>query len=520
MHISTRIWCPTLVLSASLALLTGWAMQRTQAEATSTNAQLAEQQRKVGDSQRWSALTSGNAIRTQALLHSTDPALDAMISAEIADTSKRITEIQQRITARTPDADEKAALERIDSARKSYVAARDMARKLKSDGQAEAARAAWGAQVHSPLAAYLSNQRAYVDLQGERSNALRTAVAASHMAMLWQLGAALGALTLGLIVSTVLLVRAVCRPLRGLADVAKRIGEGDLTVPLERERNDEIGAVMRSLAQMRDALRGIVGQVRSSAESIQVASAEVAAGNLDLSQRTEQAAASLQQTAGSLEQLTGNVRQSADAAAQANHLAASASAVAMRGGNVVADVVRTMDEINVASKRIADIISTIDGIAFQTNILALNAAVEAARAGEQGRGFAVVAGEVRSLAQRSAEAAREIKVLISASVERVESGAKLVGDAGSTMTEIVSRVRRVSDMIGEISAASSEQSGGIVSVNGAIGSLDQMTQQNAALVEEGAAAAESLRAQAQQLSQAIAVFRLPEAEPVTASTGS
>jgi methyl-accepting chemotaxis protein len=248
--------------------------------------------------------------------------------------------------------------------------------------------------------------------------------------------------------------------------------------------------------------------VRQSAESIQVASAEVASGNTDLSQRTEQAASNLQQTAGSVEQLTSSVRQSADAAAQANQLASSASAVAQRGGQVVSQVVSTMDEINTSSKRIADIIGTIDGIAFQTNILALNAAVEAARAGEQGRGFAVVASEVRSLAQRSAEAAREIKTLIGTSVDKVETGARLVQDAGSTMNEIVASVQRVTDVIGEITAAATEQSGGIAQVNSAIGSLDQMTQQNAALVEESAAAAESLRDQAQRLNGVVATFNL------------
>ena len=277
---------------------------------------------------------------------------------------------------------------------------------------------------------------------------------------------------------------------------------------MDIQRDDEIGEVLQSLAQMRDALRKIVGDVRQSAESIQVASAEVASGNTDLSHRTEQAASSLQQTASSMAQLTSNVRQSADAAAQAKQLAASASSVAQRGGAVVAQVVSTMDQINGSARRIADIIGTIDGIAFQTNILALNAAVEAARAGEQGRGFAVVASEVRSLAQRSAEAAREIKALINASVERVDTGSRLVKDAGDTMGEIVASVQRVTDIIAEITAAAIEQSGGIGLINGTVGSLDQMTQQNAALVEQSAAAAESLRDQAQRLSQSMQVFRL------------
>ena len=252
-------------------------------------------------------------------------------------------------------------------------------------------------------------------------------------------------------------------------------------------------------------------QVRASAGSVNTASDEIATGNHDLSARTEQAASSIQETASAMEQLTATVRNSADSARQANQLAASAAEVAQRGGAVVSQVVSTMDEINHSSKKISDIIGTIDGIAFQTNILALNAAVEAARAGEQGRGFAVVASEVRSLAQRSAEAAREIKGLIVASVERVEAGSKLVADAGQTMDEIVGSVKRVSDVIGEISTASSEQSDGIGQVGVAITQLDQMTQQNAALVEESTAAAESLRQQAQRLNEALAGFRLAAA---------
>jgi methyl-accepting chemotaxis protein len=249
-----------------------------------------------------------------------------------------------------------------------------------------------------------------------------------------------------------------------------------------------------------------IAQVRRSADSIGVAAAEIASGNLDLSQRTEQAASSLQETSNSMEQLTGTVRQTADAARTANQLASSASTVAQRGGAVVADVVSTMEDINASSRKIADIIGTIDGIAFQTNILALNAAVEAARAGEQGRGFAVVASEVRNLAQRSAAAAREIKSLIGASVEKVESGSRLVQDAGATMGEIVASVQRVSDVIGEISAAAAEQNNGIGQVNGAVQGLDRMTQQNAALVEQSAAAAESLKDQAVRLTTLVATF--------------
>jgi len=302
--------------------------------------------------------------------------------------------------------------------------------------------------------------------------------------------------------------RWVAQPLTQLGSSLAAVAQGDLTQVVTSARRDEIGQLAAQAEAMRQTLAATIRQVREAAESIQVASSEVASGNTDLSHRTEQTASNLQQTAGAITELASHVRQSADSAAQANQLAASASQVATRGGEVVAQVVTTMDEINTSSKRIADIIGTIDGIAFQTNILALNAAVEAARAGEQGRGFAVVAGEVRSLAQRSAEAAREIKTLIGSSVERVETGARLVQDAGATMGEIVASVQRVTDIIGEISAASAEQSTGINQVNGAVGTLDQMTQQNAALVEESAAAAESLKDQAQRLSGVVSTFRL------------
>ena len=289
---------------------------------------------------------------------------------------------------------------------------------------------------------------------------------------------------------------------------AQRIASGDLTQDVPVHGSSDAVVVLRSLQELQESLRRTLGAIRGGADGVSVAAQEIATGNADLSTRTEQTASNLQQAASSMAQLTSTVNQTAESARTANQLASSASEVAARGGQVVAQVVSTMDEINTSSKKIADIIGTIDGIAFQTNILALNAAVEAARAGEQGRGFAVVASEVRSLAQRSAEAAREIKTLIGASVERVESGSRLVQDAGNTMGEIVASVQRVTDIIGEISAAASEQSGGIGQVNGAVTQLDQMTQQNAALVEESAAAAESLKEQAQRLTAVVATFKL------------
>jgi methyl-accepting chemotaxis protein len=310
---------------------------------------------------------------------------------------------------------------------------------------------------------------------------------------------------------TLMNMRSICQPLDSARALAAAIAGGDLTHDVDVQGRDETAAMMTALRQMQDSLQRMVGQVRSSTDSITTASSEIASGNQDLSHRTEQTAANLQQAASSMEQLTGTVRQSADSARQANQLATSAAEVAARGRTVVSQVVATMNEINASSKKIADIIGVIDGIAFQTNILALNAAVEAARAGEQGRGFAVVAGEVRSLAQRSAEAAKEIKSLIGASVERVDSGSKLVANAGQTMQEIVGSVQRVTDIIGEITAASTEQSDGIGQVNSSVTQLDQMTQQNAALVEESAAAAESLKEQAVKLAQLVGMFKLQAA---------
>ena len=315
-------------------------------------------------------------------------------------------------------------------------------------------------------------------------------------------------LSLAMALVGLMIIHSVTEPLGKAVNIAGQIASGDLTARIDVTAKDETGQLLRALRDMNQSLGRIVNDVRMGTDTIATASGQIAAGNLDLSSRTEQQASSLEQTAASVEQLNSTVRQNADNASQANSLAASASEVAVRGGKVVAQVVETMGSINNSSRKIVDIIGVIDGIAFQTNILALNAAVEAARAGEQGRGFAVVASEVRNLAQRSASAAKEIKMLIDDSVEKVHTGAQLVNEAGATMEEIVASVKRVTDIMGEISIASQEQTLGISQINQAISQMDDVTRQNAALVEEAAAAAESLHDQADTLSHAVSVFKM------------
>ena len=335
-----------------------------------------------------------------------------------------------------------------------------------------------------------------------------------QLAVALVLGAAL------LVVGALWLTRQMEAPMIYAVQMAEQLASGDLTATVREEGNLETQQLLRAMASLQANLAVIVGNVKSGSEGVATASAEIAQGNHDLSARTEQQASALEQTAASMEELCSTVKQNADSARTANQLAMSASTIAQEGGNVVGQVVETMKGINESSQRIADIISVIDGIAFQTNILALNAAVEAARAGEQGRGFAVVASEVRSLAGRSAEAAKEIKTLIGASVERVAHGTTLVDQAGETMTEVVSSIKRVTDIMGEISAASNEQSLGVAQVGEAVSQMDQTTQQNAALVEEMAAAASSLKSQAQDLVHTVSIFKLADAHRASAPSKS
>lgn len=341
--------------------------------------------------------------------------------------------------------------------------------------------------------------------QNEEATVLAESTYAFARNLMYSISAA--AVVFGMIIAW-WITRSIVEPINRAVVVAQTVSAGDLTSEIEVKTSDETGLLLGALKVMNDSLRKIVGEVRSGTETMSTASQEIAAGNLDLSSRTEEQASSLEETASSMEELTSTVKQNSDNARQANSLAVTASEVASRGGAVVAQVVTTMEEINESSKKIVDIISVIDGIAFQTNILALNAAVEAARAGEQGRGFAVVATEVRNLAHRSATAAQEIKLLIGNSVEKVGNGSKLVHEAGVTMTEVVESVRRVGDIISEISAAGREQTLGIDQINQAIMQMDSVTQQNAALVEQSAAAAESLQDQAASLEKVVSMFVL------------
>ena len=346
------------------------------------------------------------------------------------------------------------------------------------------------------------------ELIGKQVKAVNDEAIAEAFDSRLQIGVSLLAATAILLLVGLWLARRLTAPMNHAVGVADQLAKGNLAVPIEPSGNEETLKLLTAMARMQGSFAGIVRGVKVNAESVALASAEIAQGNQDLSSRTEQQASSLQQTAASMEELGSRVSQNAQSAAQANQLARSASSVAVKGGEVVSQVVDTMKGINESSRKISDIIQVIDGIAFQTNILALNAAVEAARAGEQGRGFAVVASEVRSLAGRSAEAAKEIKALINASVERVAFGTTLVDQAGVTMTEVVNSIKRVTDIMGEISAASSEQSAGVAQVGQAVTLMDQATQQNAALVEQMAAAAGSLKTQAQELVQTVAQFNL------------
>ncbi len=465
----------------------------------------------------WYSLNFASIRRTAAIVKSEDPSLGAYFKKDAAESVKKAAELLKGIeTLIAESGPEHELFARILEQRKAYSASRDGAVKAKADGDTEGAARILEQQFTPAAEKYQDLLQQLVTMQRASIDATATGIdndTTLSARLIMVLSAA--AVAIGTILSW-LLTRGIVRPIRTAVTVAETVAAGDLTHDFAVRGNDETGALLRALRNMNDNLAGIVSQVRTGTDTIATASHEISASNLDLSTRTEQQASALEETAASMEELTTTVRQNADNARQANQLAIAASEVATRGGAVVSEVVTTMSAINDSSKKIVDIITVIDGIAFQTNILALNAAVEAARAGEQGRGFAVVAGEVRTLAQRSAAAAKEIKELITASVTNVDTGARLVDTAGVTMEQVVGSIRRVTDIMAEITSASQEQTGGIEQVNGAIGQMDQTTQQNAALVEEAAAVAGSLQEQASRLAEAVGVFRIDNAAPAVA----
>ncbi|MYN19425.1 HAMP domain-containing protein [Rugamonas sp. FT107W] len=460
----------------------------------------------------WYVLIYSAVARTALIARSSDDTLSTTFADVIADSTKKGGELIAKLKELMASDEEKAVFESSAALRATYQKAKTDIMNAKKAGNAEEAERLYKDVFMPSATAYQNKVQALLTLQrkaiDDTAHAIDAANDRSNMLLmvLAVLMVAIGSLAAWVI------SRSITVPLKSAVAIASTVANGDLTTRFDTETSGcEIGELMTALKGMNDALHNVVSQVQSGTSTIATASNQIAAGNMDLSQRTEEQASSLEETASSMEELTSTVRQNAENARQANQLAQAASDVAERGGTIVGQVVDTMGSIDASAKKIVDIIGVIDGIAFQTNILALNAAVEAARAGEQGRGFAVVASEVRNLAQRSAAAAKEIKELIGNSVEQVDIGARLVQQAGSTMDDVVSSVRRVTDIMGEITSASSEQSIGIDQVNTAITQMDQVTQQNAALVEQAAAAAASMQEQAARLAEVAASFKLGEA---------
>jgi methyl-accepting chemotaxis protein len=506
--IGVRLGLGFAVILLFSMLITGISVWRLHDVASATRVMMEQPLAKERYISDWYGRIDSAVRRTIAIARSSDTSLSGYFAEESKVSSASSAELQKKIEALIDKPEEKAMFAGLLEQRKLYIGSRDQVYKLKGEAQVDAANEVFEKTFVPAAAKYqkmvldlLEHQRASIDTTAREIDAVAS-TSRNLMLVLAALALAFG------VVCAWVLTMGIVRPLRTAVDIARKVADGDLTAQIDASAKDETGQLLLALKDMNTSLLNIVGEVRSGTDSIATSSTQIAAGNQDLSSRTEEQAGSLEETASSMEELTSTVKQNADNARQANQLAASAAQVAVKGGEVVAQVVGTMESINASSNKIVDIISVIDGIAFQTNILALNAAVEAARAGEQGRGFAVVASEVRNLAQRSASAAKEIKTLIGASVEQVNAGSMLVAQAGSTMNDIVDSVQRVSDIITEITAASSEQSVGIDEINRAIGQMDAVTQQNAALVEESAAAAESMQHQAHNLAQVVSVFKL------------
>ena len=508
LRVAHKMWSVILGLLALMLVAAVW----TQWYGRQVNAAADEAVKKyesaITTAVTWRGLAEVAVTMSMAGFVTTDPALKADFDTRVTALTARITPVQEQINKAAVSAEDKAALAGVADARAAVRGQTDKLKELTDAGD-PAAKQDYVAKVYRPrVVAYLEAIDKFVAAQErQRDEAVRAARNSNDHLALIGAAAAIAVVALGMLLAA-MLVRSITRPLDRAVALAEAISAGDLTQDIHDNRQDELGVLTRALSGMATRLRAVVGEVRTGVDAVSSASIQIANGNHDLSARTEQTASNLEETAASMEELTATVSQSADTARQANQLASTAAQTAARGGEVVGQVVTSMQQITDSSRKINDIIGTIDGIAFQTNILALNAAVEAARAGEQGRGFAVVASEVRSLAGRSAEAAKEIKALIGASVQNVESGSAQVAQAGQTMEEIVASVRRVSDLIGEITASSTEQRDGIAQVNQAVTQLDQMTQQNAALVEESTAAATSMRDQAQRLADVVSVFNV------------
>ena len=511
LKISTRFGLVFLLVVSAFGLLAGFATWQIQSVAKLV-VHMEQETQLLHLAERWQANVRQNSARSIAIAYSDGSAMLDLFKQPIIDVTNNTTETQKAFLAAVVDEQARKRVDAVGEVRKTWVATRDQANALKAAGDEAGAKALVQSKLVPGTVDYIRVTEALVNGQLESVRATNKDIQDRFAHLLWWGGAALVVCVLIAIYASWSLSRSVSGGIARAQAIAERIGAGDLSQAVAVEGKDELAAMALTLRTMQDSLGRVVASVRQGSESVSTASAEIAQGNNDLSARTESQASALEQTAASMEELGSTVKQNADSARSANQLALRASTVAVQGGEVVGKVVETMKGINESSRRIADIISVIDGIAFQTNILALNAAVEAARAGEQGRGFAVVASEVRSLAGRSAEAAKEIKNLINASVERVEQGTALVDQAGETMAEVVSSIRRVTDIMGEISAASSEQAAGVAQVGEAVTQMDQATQQNAALVEQMAAAASSLKSQAQELVGTVAVFKLANGE--------
>lgn len=508
--VGTRLGAGFAVILLLLTIIVGLGVMQLSVVGKAAKQVTADELPKERLAQEWLSNVKQNGIRIYAALMMQDDGMVAMYKKQIAETVEINNELSHKLESSISNPEAKLKFADVQEKFKAFSSHRDELMNLRDQRAIDAATMEQRIRTEllpareiyfAAMEDFVAFERGVIDTAGDQIQDVK------NSSSLWFL--VLGAIALGLgIFSALRLSQGITRPIADAVKLAETVASGDLTATVKASSKDEIGQLLQALGKMNDNLAKIVADVRHGTESIATSAGEIANGNLDLSSRTEEQASSLEETASAMEELTSTVKQNADNARQANQLAASASSVAVQGGQVVDQVISTMGTITESSKRISDIIGVIDGIAFQTNILALNAAVEAARAGEQGRGFAVVASEVRNLAQRSANAAKEIKGLITDSVESVEAGSKLVAQAGATINEVVESVRRVTDIVSEISAASAEQSTGIEQINQAVVQMDEVTQQNAALVEEAAAASQAMQDQSNKLEQLVSVFKV------------